>query len=261
MSKRSGYSGISNHFNSNEAKKPRVETNNVDDLWGDDLDFDDLDKCVLMATQICEQKEICTQKSDVSILPSYGGFREQSNEMCTSTQLVSLVQPTNFTAKTPIPLLDHSKRDENLKLKLAQLEKQYQEKDGEVSILRSQLSELKCLHEIQQDKSNQEWSAKFLSQKKQMQQIEKELELKITNAEFTLLSLNSKIASKNLKNLDLTQKLKDLTNPNATCSQFSKNFNEEGRSTDVTKVQTNERKMTDLKLRIVTREGWFYFDT
>lgn len=41
-----------NDFDENQAKKLKL---NIDDLWGEDFNAEDVDNCLMLATQICEQ--------------------------------------------------------------------------------------------------------------------------------------------------------------------------------------------------------------
>lgn len=42
-------------FNFNSVAKKQKVQEDIDDVWGDDPEFEEIDKCIIMASQICSQ--------------------------------------------------------------------------------------------------------------------------------------------------------------------------------------------------------------
>ncbi|CAH0560812.1 unnamed protein product [Brassicogethes aeneus] len=145
-------------FEETNSKKSKLE-DNLDDLWGDDDDFDD---CVRIATQV-EEKIVATQHN-TSIVQNYTLFKDP-NVIFSSTQL-------NTSFQTP-STSNNVEKSEIIKLKT-----QYDEKVGEVSILRNQLQETKQKLLLEQQKKQDEWKEKFNFTQKEIRSLQSELEFK-----------------------------------------------------------------------------------
>lgn len=114
----------------------------------------------------------------MSILPSYNAFK-QNKDLFASTQAnirfelpsTSVIpQQYKYEVKTEIS---------ELKIKLQNLQKQYEAKEGESSILRSRLEEIKGTLEADYAKKRTEWTLKFNSTNKEIDAIKSELEFKV----------------------------------------------------------------------------------
>ncbi|KAG5897924.1 hypothetical protein JTB14_014038 [Gonioctena quinquepunctata] len=78
------------------AKKQKLD-DDIDALWGDDLDDSVLDDCLTRATQVLNQDK---DKLNASILPSYNIFKEP-DKIFSSTQFELSIRPG--PSKTTIP--------------------------------------------------------------------------------------------------------------------------------------------------------------
>ncbi|KAK5643469.1 hypothetical protein RI129_007314 [Pyrocoelia pectoralis] len=236
MSKRSGNC---NGFTSSDSKKPKID--NVDDLWGDDIDINDVDDCLMLAAQVYQQPHVqCTQLNNVSILPSYDGLFKQN--VFTSTQhnsgltvnkplpsisqnysqVIPATQNGNTTTTLKGGQLFQYTNKEVDDLQYRKLVEEYEAKVGEVSILRSNLKELRAQNEVEQKKQQKEWNEKLLEKTKQLQGVESRLEFK------------------NLEIVNLTQKLKEVAKNNDICSPFFKRNSNANRSS-TRSVESKER--------------------
>lgn len=183
-------------FDQKNNKKIKLEED-IEALWGDDLDADVIEDCFNLATQVCQQvrlceinnflyihkhfqdKIACTQLNNVTLLPTYSGFKER-NVIFSSTQLTQVnngVRPSTskyeFNPKKAISGGDLQK-DVNT------LQQQYNEKEGEVSILRAQLRETKSNLQSEQQKLRSEWKQKLTQTERQMKSVKSELEFKVS---------------------------------------------------------------------------------
>ncbi|KAB0799388.1 hypothetical protein PPYR_07268 [Photinus pyralis] len=206
MSKRNGKF---NGFKSESGKKQKMD--NVDDLWGDDLDIKDVEDCFMLASQVCEQPNIPrTQLNNVSILPSYEGFQQNiftstqiNHEMTINKPLADKCRPitkqsgsTSTTLKRTASFSQTTNKEIDIDVKIKKLEEDYESKAGEVGILRSNLRDVKAQHEAEHKKIQKEWSEKLFTTTKQLQGVESQLQFK------------------NLEIVNLTQKLKEATKIN-----------------------------------------------
>ncbi|XP_008192601.1 uncharacterized protein LOC103312810 isoform X2 [Tribolium castaneum] len=131
---------------SSSTKKPRLDE--LDDDWGDDLDDDIIDDCLKRATQ----------EHDVTLLTSYSVFKNPEN-MFTSTQ-----------QNTADPC--------TLEERIKQLQEKFAEKEGEISILRSNLQQVRASTQVDQERKQKEWRDKFCGLEKENKSIKSELEFK-----------------------------------------------------------------------------------
>ncbi|XP_064214870.1 uncharacterized protein LOC103312810 isoform X3 [Tribolium castaneum] len=135
---------------SSSTKKPRLDE--LDDDWGDDLDDDIIDDCLKRATQVCKSEH------DVTLLTSYSVFKNPEN-MFTSTQ-----------QNTADPC--------TLEERIKQLQEKFAEKEGEISILRSNLQQVRASTQVDQERKQKEWRDKFCGLEKENKSIKSELEFK-----------------------------------------------------------------------------------
>ncbi|KAF5282193.1 hypothetical protein FQR65_LT02890 [Abscondita terminalis] len=237
MSKRLGNV---NDFKLNNVKRAKVDQT-LDDLWGDDLDIDDVDNCLMLATQMCQQNDIIgTQRNNQSVLPSYSFFQKTSNQLFTSTQTrhtngTALTNGTTHATKQGTSLkraqsFDNTIKDDNLEAKVKTLQKQCEAKAGEVSILRGKLQDIKTHHDTEQSKIQKEWSDKLSDTTKQLKEVQSELEFK------------------NLEIMNLTQKLKEaakITQSGSVRSPFFKQPNLD-RSTIANTIENNHKENEEI---------------
>lgn len=102
-------------------------------------------------------------------------FREPSDKIFSSTQLDSFLSTQPGTSNNL-----HSKENSKCSFQEFQiLQKNCQEKEGEVTILRTQLNETKSSFVHEQNKLQSEWKKKLVVSEKQIQSIKSELEFKV----------------------------------------------------------------------------------
>nr|XP_022913420.1 uncharacterized protein LOC111424200 [Onthophagus taurus] len=174
----------SNVYQESASKKLKLEETNIDALWGEDLNPDDLEDCLLLASQVCEQNTPGPiQRNNVSILPNYSFF--QQNDIITSTQTTS-----NGVSN---PLKTKPINSEDLQDEIKKLKTDYTIKEGEITMLREQLKQVRLNLTGEHQKKEKEWMEKI-------QLINKEL-----------LSTKSDLDFKNLEVVNLKHKISEVT--------------------------------------------------
>lgn len=105
-------------------------------------------------------------------------FKEPTGKIFCSTQLdhFNISQP-GTSKDLHIPNITNVKRD--LETELENLQQRYQEKEGEVTILRTQLKETKNSFNHEHNKVQNEWKKKLGITEKQIQSVTSELEFKV----------------------------------------------------------------------------------
>ncbi|KAJ8943637.1 hypothetical protein NQ318_005638 [Aromia moschata] len=182
-------------------KKPKLD-NDIDALWGDDLDENALEDCIKLATQVCEEDIVtCTQLNNVTILPTYSAFKERSS-IISSTQVFDSRQPSTSTVKAVTKTKAVGEGSEK-EIKL--LREQYEEKIGEVAVLRAQIQETKINIQLEQQKTQNEWKQKLSTSERQIKSIKKIANLKqkildVTKRTNLNASLNATQNTTNQKN-------------------------------------------------------------
>ncbi|VEN58990.1 unnamed protein product [Callosobruchus maculatus] len=217
MSKRNG------NFENSSNKKHKLD-DDIDALWGDDLDESALDVCIQLATQAFEEEKLCTQNN--TTLPSYSFFK-RPDAIFASTQLNS--KPS--TSKAFSTFNDVQTEDSTI------LRRKYEEKEGEVAVLRSQIKELKVNQNIEQQRIQTEWKLKLSSTEKEVHSIKSELEFKnleIANlkqqlsviARRTISTLPSSSVNKNntLVRHNSNKEIKDTPISNTSCPLYGSPF-------------------------------------
>ncbi|XP_025832901.1 uncharacterized protein LOC108741427 isoform X2 [Agrilus planipennis] len=168
MTKRSGT------IENNLCKKPRLEQ--------DDWDNSDLDDCLVLATQMCEQSV------NNSILPTYGEFEKSSvsrNIYC-STQIQ---QKTSNNV--------NKEASEQVKI----LKEKCEAKEGEVTILRHQLQVIKTNLDVEFSKKKKELTDKINVSTQKINALKSDLEFR----DFEIANLKQKIVEISKANrLDLS---------------------------------------------------------
>nr|CAH7760848.1 unnamed protein product [Callosobruchus chinensis] len=152
------------NFENTSNKKHKLD-DDIDALWGDDLDESALDVCIQLATQAFEEEKICTQNN--TTLPSYSFFKKP-DAIFASTQL----NPKPSTSKAFSNFNDVQSEDTTI------LRRKYEEKEGEVAVLRCQIKELKINQNIEQQRIQTEWKYKLSSAEKEVHSVKSELEFK-----------------------------------------------------------------------------------
>ncbi|CAH1992127.1 unnamed protein product [Acanthoscelides obtectus] len=181
-------------FENSSNKKHKLD-DDIDALWGDDLDETALDVCIKLATQAFEEEKVCTQNT--SLRPY--SFFQRPDEIFASTQINS--KPS--TSKAFSTFTDIQSEDINLRQK-------YEEKEGEVAILRSQIKEIKVTHNIKQQKIQNEWKHRLSGTEKEVQSIKSELEFK--NLEIANLKQQLSVLAKcKISTLPATNNANDTT--------------------------------------------------
>nr|XP_023012294.1 uncharacterized protein LOC111502441 isoform X1 [Leptinotarsa decemlineata] len=170
---------VSNSIEKN-TKKQKLD-DDIDALWGDDFDDSILEDCINRATQVLNEDK---DNLNASILPSYNAFKEPG-KICSSTQFEMSIRPG--TSKTNL----NKENVINYEKEIQRLQQQCEEKAGEISILRNQLSETKMHINIEQQKSQGEWKNKLGIKEKQIQSMKSELEFK--NLEIANLKQSQKV--------------------------------------------------------------------
>lgn len=107
--------------------------------------------------------------------PSYKTFRESNCEIFSSTHLDSFFSTQPGTSHSLV-----NNKNCEVPLSHQEIKQKYQEKEGEVTILRSQLKETKLSFVHEQKNLQSEWKKKFLITEKQIQSIKSELEFKVS---------------------------------------------------------------------------------
>ncbi|KAK9731475.1 hypothetical protein QE152_g13594 [Popillia japonica] len=194
MSKRSG------NFSDTKCKKAKTENGNISQLLDDDLD-----EYLLLATQVCEENgTIDTQHNDISILPNYTIFEQQQRkDVCTSTQQNSsnrsiicstFVQPcTSSSCRINTNLNGETETVLDLQIELRNLKEKYECKDGEATMLRTQLKETRFRSEQEHQQKIKEWIDKTNVQRKEINALRSQLDFKnleIVNVKNTLLNIS-----------------------------------------------------------------------
>ncbi|KAJ8909574.1 hypothetical protein NQ315_002723 [Exocentrus adspersus] len=177
-------------------KKVKLD-DDIEALWGDDIDADAWEECIQRATQVCPEDQIMpTQVNDVSVLPSYSAFKER-NILISSTQLP---QANNGSGRPgtskDVFVPRRSTTARNIDVDIKTLQDKYNEKEGEASILRLQLQETKATFQVEQQKLQNEWKQQLLQAERQMRSVKSQLEFK------------------NLEIVNLKQKLLEVTKHN-----------------------------------------------
>ncbi|CAH1370746.1 putative leucine-rich repeat-containing protein DDB_G0290503 [Tenebrio molitor] len=139
-------------------KKPRLDE--LNDFWDDDFDEDLIDDCFERATQAFNEEKN-GQNNDVTLLTSYSIFKEREG-------LVASTQVAQNSTNNP----------DNLQSKIKELQNKCAEKEGEVSILRTNLHNLRASSQIDQEKKQKEWKEKFSTIEKENKGVKSELEFK-----------------------------------------------------------------------------------
>ncbi|XP_030765128.1 uncharacterized protein LOC115889309 [Sitophilus oryzae] len=151
MTKRYG-----NYQGSNE-KKIKL----VDELWDNDIDDEALNECFEVASQAYNE-----DNAGPSQLPTYNSFR-RPNGLISSTQL-------NNSVCVPSKKLSFFELEQEVtKLKQANDEKQ-----GEISILRSKIKQNSSTVHVQQQKTITEWREKLQSSDREIKAIKSQLDFK-----------------------------------------------------------------------------------
>lgn len=115
----------------------------------------------------------------MSILPSYNAFK-QNKDILASTQANIPFELPSSSVKPKQYNYEVNSEVSELKIKLQNLQKQYEAKEGESSILRSRLEEIKGNLEAEHAKKQAEWMFKFNSTSKEIIAIKSELEFKVS---------------------------------------------------------------------------------
>ncbi|CAG9861654.1 unnamed protein product [Phyllotreta striolata] len=159
-------------------KKPKLDSD-TNLLWDDDLDESVFDDCMQLATQYLTQGT--TSKND-GCVPTYEAFKAPKTLFC-STQVNSTVIRTT-TSESDL---------ENYKIK-------YEEKEGEIIILRNQLREIKTNNNSEYQKTLSEYKEKLNLSERQVHSVKSELEFK----NLEIMNLKQKIESLKKQNLNAT---------------------------------------------------------
>lgn len=104
------------------------------------------------------------QNNDVTLITSYSIFKEREG-LVASTQVAQ----------------DSTNNPDNLQSKIKELQNKCAEKEGEVSILRTNLHNLRASSQIDQEKKQKEWKEKFSTIEKENKGVKSELEFKVMN--------------------------------------------------------------------------------
>lgn len=111
-------------------------------------------------------------------ISNYSAFKQPMGKIFCSTQLDSF----NCTQPGPskdLPLSNKENCNQNLEKEIQILKDHYQEKEGEVTILRSQIKETKTNYNIEKNTIHNEWKKKFVNTEKQIQSVKSDLEFKV----------------------------------------------------------------------------------
>nr|CAI5855389.1 unnamed protein product [Callosobruchus analis] len=213
-----------NRSSENSSNKKHKLDDDIDALWGDDLDETALDVCIKLATQAFEEDKICTQNN--TTLSSYSFFKKP-DAIFASTQL----NPKPSTSKVFSTFNDVQSEDTTI------LRQKYEEKEGEVAILRSQIKELKVNQNIEQQRIQTEWKLKLSSTEKEVNSIKSELEFKnleIANlkqqlsviARHTISTLPNSNSNKNntLVRNNSNKEIKNTPISNTSCPLYGSSF-------------------------------------
>ncbi|GLV35244.1 hypothetical protein CBL_01607 [Carabus blaptoides fortunei] len=251
----------------NKAKKQKIEhesdkkeNDDDDDIWGDDPEIEELDKCIDLATQLCSQNT----RSETGFYPTYDEFRQKDIYSSTQAFILPAIASTskfeqnkqlrnylNSSSSTQekctnvVVTKDISEQElrqqllnkiKALEIQNKKLKENYETKDGEIAILRSQLKQASKTidHEKMQklkilEENQEKWTSKFNVASKDLTQLKCEVELK--NLEIVNLrekicetkkvyssNLNMSILSEEM-NISQSDILKRNNVPNASTSK------------------------------------------
>lgn len=171
-------------------KKQKLD-GDIDALWGDDLDESVLDDCIKVATQLevsnnlyslsvlmlllNQEKFTCNASTTRNKTLSYTSFKQPSTKIYSSTQLEPIFPSQPGTSKNLLGKENFKGSTKDYEV----LQQSYQEKEGEVTVLRTQLKETKAQFIREQNKLQTEWNNKFVLTEKQVQSTRSELEFKV----------------------------------------------------------------------------------
>ncbi|XP_063923577.1 uncharacterized protein LOC135137774 isoform X2 [Zophobas morio] len=143
-----------------------VKVNDSSDFWEDDLDEDAIDDCFKKATQ--------EAAADVSLMSSYNSVFKKPKHMLTSTQYSQ-------------PALE---KQVSIEERIRKLEEKYSAKEGEASILRLNLQNLRTSCQLDQEQKDLQWKEKLSIIEKENKTIKSDLEFK----NFEIVNLKQQIA-------------------------------------------------------------------
>lgn len=133
----------------------------------------------------------CTQINNVSILPSYSAFKNlPHNGSVTSTQSEFFKQSTskpgnsrfprnNSTPTESINTNSYKISTKNEQDQLQQLKETLRTKEGEVSILRSQIKQSRSHFDTERAKREKEWGEKMNLVEKELGSVKSDLDFKV----------------------------------------------------------------------------------
>lgn len=124
------------------------------------------------------QDKLTCSFANQSILPSYTVFKAPFEKVYSSTQLEAITNTHPSTSKE-FNFASEEKQNKSLKKDIEELKKKFQEKEGEVSILRFQLNESKNNFHVEQEKVQNELKKKLTISDKHVQSARSELEFKV----------------------------------------------------------------------------------
>ncbi|GJQ87632.1 hypothetical protein Trydic_g17457 [Trypoxylus dichotomus] len=174
---------VGNYYDT-KCKKSKTDDHVVGDLWNDDLD-----EHLVLATQVCEQSGSANlQDNNVSILQNYSFFEQHNKNGYTSTQKESFngnmisstfVQPcSSYRISNNFHGNYGSNNIGELKEEIRIWKEKCESKDGEVTILRTQLKETKHNLELEHQRKEKEWLEKMNVCSKEIASIKSHLDFK-----------------------------------------------------------------------------------
>lgn len=147
--------------------------------------------CIFTILNIFKDELRCTQINNVSILPSYTAFKNfPRTGSVTSTQSEFSNQTTskpgnsrfprnNSTPTESINTNSYKISTKNGHDQLQQLKETLRTKEGEVSILRSQIKQSRSYFDVERSKREKEWSEKMNFVEKELSSVKSELDFKV----------------------------------------------------------------------------------